>query len=337
MKRNHRKKVVVMGGGTGIFPVISALKHMDVHITSVVAVSDSGGSTGKIRDEFGFQPVGDLRQSLAALAENEVGDWITKVLLYRFSKGTGLVGHNLGNLILTALQDMTGDTTQALEIAEKMFRLKGRVIPVTRDNVNLEIHYQDGTTKVGEHELDSETTQPKHIKKVALIPHAKLNPVARRALLQADFIIIGPGDYYASLMATLVPEGIKDTFAKTKAQVMYISNLMTRVTQTDGMTATDHVTGIEKAIGRPLDYILINDQAIPTEALALYEKEKEYPVQDDLGADPRVVRQSLLSTTLKTKSTHDIAHRSLLRHDGNKLSTVLLGVIDPETRSERSA
>src|SRR5690606_5785486 len=103
-------------------------------ICSVVAVSDSGGSTGRIRDEFGFQPVGDLRQSLAALAGDEAGAWIQKLLLYRFQKGEGLVGHNLGNLILTALQDMTGDTTQAMEIAEKIFRLEGTVIPVTREN-----------------------------------------------------------------------------------------------------------------------------------------------------------------------------------------------------------
>lgn len=334
MKRNHRKKVVVMGGGTGIFPVISALKQMEVHITSVVAVSDSGGSTGRIRDEFGFQPVGDLRQSLAALAENEVGDWITKVLLYRFNKGTGLVGHNLGNLILTALQDMTGDTTQALEIAEKMFRLKGRVVPVTRDNVNLEIHYNDGSKEIGEHVLDENKTQPKQIAKVNLVPHAQLNPVAKKALLQADLIIIGPGDYYASLMATLVPEGIKEAFTKTKAKVMYISNLMTRVTQTDGMTASDHVQGIEKALGRKLDYILLNDEMIPTATLKLYEAEKEYPVVDDMDGDTRVIRQPLLSPSVVVKNVTDIAHRSLLRHDGNKLREVLpriVGPSEPET------
>jgi uncharacterized cofD-like protein len=315
-------QVVVMGGGTGTFPVISALKHFPVKISTIICVSDSGGSTGRIRDEFGFQPVGDLRQSLAALAENKGEDWIRKILLYRFAKGKGLEGHNLGNLILTALQDMTGDTSKALEIMERVFRLEGRVIPVTKDLVNLKIDYADGSSAVGEHILDEATKQPKVIADIELVPHATLNPLAGEAIEQADVIIIGPGDYYASLMAVLVTEGSQAAFARTKAKIVYVSNLMTRLTQTHHMTAADHVKGIEAKLGRPVDVIMINNQQIPAHVLELYELESEFPVVDDLGDDPRVVRQGLVSESLAEKAAHDTAHRSLLRHDQTKLITI---------------
>ncbi|CAN5301193.1 hypothetical protein BH10PAT2_BH10PAT2_0800 [soil metagenome] len=319
------KKIVVMGGGTGTFPVVSGLKHCsDCEIDSVIAVSDSGGSTGKIRDEFGFQPVGDLRQALAALAESSNEEWIRKILLYRFDKGTGLQGHNLGNLILTALQDMTGDTTQSLEIAEKIFRLEGRVIPVTKDNVNLEIKYTNGEVKVGEHVLDEKQEEKLKIMQVRLVPHATINPAAKDAIEAADMVIIGPGDYYASLMATLIPDGIKETFHKSSAKIVYVLNLMTRFTQTLDMSAKDHVAGIEAAIGKPIDVIVINTSEIPQAILDVYAEEKEYPVEDDLANDPRVVRGEILSEKLAAVVAYDTAHRSLLRHDATKIGELLM-------------
>ena len=325
------KKVVVMGGGTGTFPVEAALKCVapsQIDLSTIIAVSDSGGSTGKIRDEFGFQPVGDLRQSLAALAERENEQWIRKILLYRFNKGIWLRGHNLGNLILTALQDMTGNTTQAMEIAEKVFRLEGKVIPVTEDNVNLQIEYEDGSVVVGEHTLDQKIKNPKRIRQIKLIPKAQISPVAAGAIINADVIIIGPGDYYASLMSTLIPDGTKQVFQKSKAKIVYIVNLMTRLTQTHGMTAADHVLGIEKAIGKSVDTILLNSEEIPSPILAWYGKEQEYPVIDDLLEDKRVVRAPLLSDEVYQQSATDTAHRSLLRHDKHKLNIALKKILD---------
>jgi len=321
------KKVIVMGAGTGIFPVVSGLKHFsDAQISSIIAVSDSGGSTGRIRDEFGFQPVGDLRQALAAFAESDGEEWIRKILLYRFTKGTGLQGHNLGNLILTALQDMTGDTTQALEIAEKVFRLDGRVIPVTKDTVNLQIEYADGSVVVGEHTLDQKQDRAKKIARVHLVPHATINPVAAEAIRDADMVIIGPGDYYASLMVTLVAEGTKETFAKTRARIVYVLNLMTRFTQTPDMTALDHVKGIETAIGRQVDVIVVNSETIPQTILDLYAHENEFPVVDDLNGDVRVVRGKILSEQLEGTVAYDTAHRSLLRHDAKKIGKLLMNL-----------
>jgi uncharacterized cofD-like protein len=322
------KKVVVMGGGSGTFPVISALKHLNVDISSIIAVSDSGGSTGRIRDEFGFQPVGDLRQSLAALAESQGEEWIRKILLYRFSKGEGLKGHNLGNLILTALQDMTGDTALALEIAEKVFRLEGTVIPVTNENVNLKINYDDGSSVIGEHILDEKVLKDiKRIISVELTPSAKLNPKAAEAIKTANLVAIGPGDYYASIMATLAADDIPTTFKQSTAKVVYTLNLMTRLTQTPNMTAFDHVKGIEAAIGRKVDYIIVNSTSISEPALAIYAKEHEFPVVDDLGKDPRVIRSDIISDSLVKTVAYDTAHRSLLRHDSQKLEPVLAELI----------
>lgn len=315
--------VVVIGGGTGTFPVISALKQQPVDLTSIIAVSDSGGSTGRIRDEFGFQPVGDLRQALAALAQDDGQEWIRKILLYRFEKGDGLKGHNLGNLILTALQDMTGDTTQALEIAEKVFRLHGEVVPATSDNVQLEITYTDGSVVVGEHTLDDDGDTAKPIQHVKLIPEATVAPKAARAIHNAKLVVIGPGDYYASLLAALLPTGMKEAFANSSAKVVYMVNLMTRLTQTNGMSARQHVSGIEAVIGKPLDFIVMNNGQIPQSILDVYAASKEFPVTDDLGEAPNIVRADLISDEVTRKLAVDTAHRSLLRHDVNKVGQVL--------------
>jgi uncharacterized cofD-like protein len=323
------KKIVVIGGGTGIFPVVAALRHTpNIDISTIVSVSDSGGSTGRIRDEFGFQPVGDLRQSLAALAEEDGEDWIRKLLLYRFAKGDGLKGHNLGNLILTALQDLTGSTSEALYRAEQIFRLKGQVIPATTENVNLKIVYQDGTSVVGEHILDEKAAQVRKIDYVELTPPAQINPYAAEAIIQADLIIIGPGDLYASLIAALAADNTSDAFNSSNAKVMYISNLMTRETQTHDMTSSDHVAVIEKSIGRPVDLILLNNQPIPEPILTHYAHENEHPIVDDLLEDTRVIRAPIISTDQFNKAANDTAHRSVLRHDSLKLQPVLSQVLN---------
>lgn len=320
-------KVVVMGGGTGIYPVVSALKELSTDIATIITASDSGGSTGRIRDEFGFPPVGDLRQSLAALAQSEGEEWIRKILLYRFDKGEGLKGHNLGNLILTALQDMTGSTTKALQIAEKVFRIEGQVIPVTEENVHLKITYQDGTEVIGEHTLDMESAHEGKIAKVSLEPSCQLNPAAAEVIANSDLIIIGPGDYYASLMAVLVADGLKEAVQQSSAKVVYAMNLMTRLTQTSDMTAVDHVKGIEEVIGKKIDFIIMNSEEIPPVILEKYAAENEHPVVDDLGNDPRVHRVPLLDDIPFQQQANDTAHRSVLRHNQAKLKQVLQSIV----------
>jgi len=321
------KKVVVIGGGTGIYPVTSALKHLNVSVSTIITVSDNGGSTGRIRDEFGFQPVGDLRQSLAALAESDGQEWIRKLLLYRFDRGNGLKGHNLGNLILTALQDMTGSTEEALQKATAIFRLEGTVIPATTANVDLKIVYQDGSEAIGEDTLDQSSNNAKKIDHVELTPPAQLNPRAATAIEEADFIIIGPGDFYGSLLPALIPTGVAEAFSKSKAEVIYIMNLMTRATQTKDMTASDHVTGIEHIIQEPVSTVLVNNQQIEPAILEQYAAHGEFPVEDDISNDARLLRAEILSDDSYIKPKDDTAHRSVLRHDSKKMIPILSAII----------
>lgn len=327
MAAKKRPRVVVMGGGTGTFWVTTALKQLPVSITTVIAVSDSGGSTGRIRDEFGFQPVGDLRQALAALANPGGQEWIKKILLYRFSKGNGLKGHNLGNLILTALQDMTGSTGQALAIAEKVFNLQGEVVPVTEQNVNLKISFTDGTTVIGEHTLDEHSKAVKTIDHISLVPKCVASQAAVDALRSAKLIIIGPGDYYASLLATLVVPGIPEALTQTRAKIIYITNLMTRRTQTHKMTASDHLEGIEKTIGRKVQFVVVNSAPIPPAIKKAYASEEEYPIVDDLPNSKRIIRAPLVYESPVQKVAADTAYRSLLRHDQKKLQTVIKSLL----------
>jgi uncharacterized cofD-like protein len=318
----------VIGGGTGIFPVTSALKHLDVAISTIVAVSDSGGSTGRIRDEFGFQPVGDLRQSLAALAENRDEAFIRKLLLYRFEKGEGLKGHNLGNLILTALQDLTGSTTEALRQAGRMFHLEGAVIPATETTVDLKITYTDGSTQIGEHILDEKPTHPKTIAKVELVPAATSNPLATATIAQADLIIVGPGDMYASLFAALLPQGMQTALKTSTAPIVYIANLMTRLTQTHNWSLNDHVTHIEQMIGRACSTVVVNSQPIPDPITTAYTAEQEFPVVDDMVEDPRILREPIIADATWQNTVSDSIQRSLLRHDSTKLQSVLRQLIE---------
>jgi len=325
MTKQHH--TITMGGGTGTYPVLKALRHLPTQITALVAASDHGGSTGRIRDEFGFVPVGDLRQSLAALTNDQSQAWISKLLLYRFERGKGLKGHNLGNLILTALQDMTQTTTQALEIAASIFRLHGKVIPITENSVELKIHYQDGSWAIGEHLLDEVSTSAKIIQRVSLIPKAKINPFAKQAIENAQVVIIGPGDYYASIMAVLVTPGVKTALKKFTGQIIYIANLMTRQTQTQGMSVSDHVRGIEKIIGRPFTKIIVNQEPIPPTILQHYLEAGDSPVVNDLKLDTRVIKADLINQTPFVTTTSDRLARSLLRHDAEKLRQVLSTLI----------
>jgi uncharacterized cofD-like protein len=329
MMQDNQKKIVVIGGGTGTSVVLSGLKKHPISLSAVITVADSGGSTGRLRDEFGFLPVGDMRQSLAALAEKEDEPWIQKLLLYRFNHGQGLEGHNLGNLILTALQDMTGSTPQAIEIAERIFNLEGSIYPVTEENVDLVVEYDDGSVIVGEHHLNRENGGGKHIKSVKLSKNAKLYSKAQKAIEEADLVVIGPGDMYASLAPNLIVDGMKEALHATHGKLVFIVNLMNSYVQTHNFKASDHVREIEKYIGRKIDYIIINEGDIPSDIKAHYEKEHEYQVIDNLDrATHRVVTDDLVGVTKVAQLPQDELKRSLLRHNEAKLTQILLSLLE---------
>ncbi|NMB56810.1 YvcK family protein [Candidatus Beckwithbacteria bacterium] len=322
-------KIVVIGGGTGTSVVISGLKQNDeLDITALISVADSGGSTGRLRDEFGFQPVGDLRQSLAALAQEKEQTWIRDLLLYRFAQGNGLKGHNLGNLILTALQDMAGSTAKALEIAESIFKLEGKIYPITETNVQLVIEYEDGTILIGEDQLNPGNSDGKKIKKISLTPKAKIYQKAAESIKNADLIVVGPGDLYASILPNFAVTGIQKAFRATNAKIVYVVNLMTCFTQTCNYKASDHVKEIANYLGKNPDYVLINSGKIPAKALKLYQESNEFPVEDDLDRkNYKVISEDFVSTVAAVKQAGDALHRSLLRHNNVKLTEKLLKIL----------
>ncbi|MGI5827921.1 MAG: gluconeogenesis factor YvcK family protein [Patescibacteria group bacterium] len=323
----NKKRIVVIGGGTGTSVVLSGLKQTGkCELSAIVVVSDSGGSTGRLRDEFGFLPVGDLRQCLAALATGEHQEEVREVLLYRFSKGNGLAGHNLGNLILTALEDLKLTPGKAIETAGQIFRIDGNVYPITEENVNLVIEYGNGLIKIGESNLDDPKLGGQKIASIKLSPRASIYNKAAQAIRQADLVILGPGDLYGSLLPNTLVRGFKTTLRQSRAQFVYIVNLMTHFSQTHGMTASSHVDEVVRYTGRKPDIIIINSSPISQSVLKRYASQKEYPVKDDLLAKNGycIVRSDCLSQIMAKPVEGDTIPRNLLRHDGQKLAKILL-------------
>ena len=326
MKQKQPKNIVVIGGGTGSSILLSGLKQFPVNLSAIVPVTDDGGSTGRLRDEFGFLPVGDIRQCLAALAsENGL---LRQMLLYRFDKGQGLTGHNLGNLILTVLEDLVGSEPEAVSEAAKIFRLKGKVLPISKKLVKLVAHYSSGKTITSEHKIEEYRLKPgETIAKMYTVPKAIINPEAKKAIEKADLIILAPGDLYNSIIANLVISGTKKAIQSSPAKLVHVVNLMTLNSQTHGFTASDHLKILQKYLNQKVDHIIINNQAIPAKIIKAYQKLKEYPVNDDLANDPRVIRKPLLANSTFKKPKTDSLKRSLLRHDSTKLAKAIIGLL----------
>jgi uncharacterized cofD-like protein len=273
-------KIVVIGGGTGSFTLLRALKDHSKSIVALVNMADDGGSTGVLRDELGVLPPGDVRQCLVALSSTpEMRDLFS----YRFEEGV-LQGHTLGNLLLTAVEKMTdGDFGKAVEMASEILRINGKVVPVTFDNIRLKMHWPDGTALSGEHVIDAGDFKHDPRKaELSLSPRARANPMALRAIEQADIVVVAPGDLYTSLGPLLIVPEVGKALQKTHAKKIYVSNLVTKKGQTDGFTVADHVAEIERfAGGHFLDYVLYNHQ-LPSASLAKrYKAENAYTVKID--------------------------------------------------------
>lgn len=328
-----KKKVVVIGGGTGSAVALAGLKkYPAIDLSAVVVVSDNGGSTGRLRDEFGFLPVGDLRQCIAALATGENEREIRQLLLYRFGQNSSLQGHNLGNLILTSLENMTGSASKAVEIASRIFRISGTVLPISEDEVNLVIHYQNGQTVIGEKYLDDSQMGGVKIDRIELDKVASIYDKAAATIAGADLVVFGPGDLYGSLLPNALVNGFTAALAANQqagGKFVYVSNLMTHYSQTHGMTARDHLAEVEKYCQRQVDVVLLNSQTIDHQTLAYYQAVADVPVLDDLDQDShrQIIRTPLLSTAQIKSNPNDPTPRSLIRHHKDKLAKTLLKLI----------
>lgn len=320
---SNSKKFVVIGGGTGTYTVLSGLKRITDQITAVVTMMDSGGSSGRLRDEFGQLPAGDVRQALVALSNDS--SVMRELFNYRYEKGEGLEGHSFGNLFLTALAEVTGGMEKALLEAGRILNIKGQVLPVTLSDSNLVAEYENGLVVKGESEIDVPKHDGKlHITKLALEPQAQPFSKTLQAISDADLIIIGPGDLYTSLIPNLVVPGVATAICNSKAKKVYIVNLMTKFGQTYDFKASNFVAEIEKYLGNCLDLVLFNSKELPTEITDRYKAENDSPVEDDLqDKGYKVIRADLLATDPIEKKPGDILQRSLIRHDSGKLAEVL--------------
>lgn len=335
MSQLEKKRIVVVGGGTGTHTVLTGLKHYQglANLTAVVAVTDSGGSTGRLRDEFGYLPVGDVRMALTALAKDDDDHemLVRKLFLHRFSTRGDVAGHNFGNLFLVALTDILGSEEAAIEAASKVLHVSGRVLPVTNTKVHLVAEYADGRKVVGEHAIDepehSVATHP--IVSLSVVPHATLNPRAEEAIRTADLIVFGPGDLYTSVLANCVVDGFKDALAKSSAKRVYVANLMTKMGQTTQMGVKEHVEELARYTGLLPHAVLVNSTPLPEDLLARYADELEYPVCTECaGLDIEVIDGDLLADEEIVRSPGDVLKRSLIRHDSHKLARMLMRMLD---------
>ncbi|MCF7815454.1 MAG: YvcK family protein [Candidatus Pacebacteria bacterium] len=335
-----KKKLVVIGGGTGTYTILSGLKHYkDIFdLTAIVAMTDSGGSTGRLRDEFGYLPVGDVRLALTALAneEDEQQELIRKLFLHRFDTEGDVSGHNFGNLFLVALTDILGSEELAIEAAARVLNICGKVIPVTHEKVHLVAEYEDGRVVVGEHDID----EPReHINspiiKLSLTSPAQITKSAAQAIRSADVVVFGPGDLYTSILANCVVRGMQEALRDTQSELIYIPNLMTKKGQTTGKGVKEHINEISRYSGRTPDYVLINDVSFSHELQNRYAKYGEYPVKQNYdGENPKIITGDFLASEEIIPKKGDVLRRSFIRHDPHKLAAVLVSVFgDKKTSS----
>lgn len=327
MDNAQDKKVVVIGGGTGTFVALSGLKKYPVHLAAIITMMDSGGSTGRLRDQLGVLPPGDLRQALVALSRSDKL-W-RDLFLYRFENGD-LEGHNFGNIFISALEKVTGSLERAVEVAATILDSSGNIIPVTFNKSELCVELSDGRIIEGETHIDEPIEQEVRapIKRAFLNPQIEANPKAIQAITEADLVIIGPGDLYTSIIPNLLVNGIAQAIDQAKGKVVFVMNLMTKYGQTTDFTATDHLADLAKYINHSIDTVIINNKKPDEEALTRYEASHEAEVEDDMKDETlAVIRADVIDTVHIEKQQADIIKRSLIRHDPDKLAQVLVSLL----------
>ncbi|RCW45690.1 MULTISPECIES: gluconeogenesis factor YvcK family protein [unclassified Halanaerobium] len=314
-KKKKLKKgpeIVAFGGGTGLSNLLRGLKKYSDNITAVVTVADDGGSSGRLRDEMGILPPGDIRNCLVALADRE--PLMEKLFQYRFQSEGQLGGHSFGNLYIAAMTEVLGDFEEAVRASSKILAIRGRVLPASNEDIKLGAHYQDRETRIGESAIPAYN---KKIEKVFLKPEtAATTPEVLEAVKNAEIILIGPGSLYTSILPNLLIKGIPESLKKSSALKIYIANVMTQPGETDGYTAADHARAIIDHVGEGLfDYIIVNGEKGSAEVMKRYEAEGAFPVKVD--------EKRLKEMNLKIIEKNLLMSDSYLRHDPDALAEVI--------------
>ena len=344
---NHRqltnKHVVTIGGGTGPFGLLSNLKHYPCAITAIVTMADSGGSSRRLMDEFGQLPFGDLRQALVALSRKGVL-W-RDIFNFRFEKNNGnhskvisseliqssaqslgqqagVTGHSLGNLIISALQEINeGNLLQALEDAQELLDTAGKVVPVTLSHATLCAELESGEVICGETEIDTRGKRNPGaltpVKRVFLDRETPSCDEALRAIKRADIIVMGPGDLYTSILPNLLVQNVSEAIHYSGAQKIYVCNLMTKRGETEAFKVSDFVRQIHHYLGGRVDRVIAHDGSFPPHLLGLYAEEAQHPVELDEATVRELVPDVIVDNFLAFPQEH------LVRHDAERLVAAL--------------
>jgi uncharacterized cofD-like protein len=310
-------KVVVLGGGTGLSVLLRGLKHYPVDITAIVTVADDGGSSGRLRRDYDMPPPGDVRNVIAALSEVE--PLVEKMFQHRFKVGDGIVGHSLGNLLLAAMHDITGDFLTGIRELSRVLNVRGQVLPAAKNSIILSAELEDGTIVQGESKIPLSN---KKIRRVFLSDE-EIEPLREsvKAIQEADLIVIGPGSLYTSILPNLLVTGISTAIREATAPRVYVCNVMTQPGETTDYTAGDHVQALIDHVGHNfIDVVIVNNETIPSEFLDLYLEEGASQVKFD--------EERLKSFGIGLVCDNIIQYGTLVRHDAKRVSDLLLGLIE---------
>jgi len=323
---NKTKKMVVIGGGTGLFTLLSGLKEYTKDITAIVSIADDGGSSGILRDELGFLPVGDIRSCLIALAESK--KLMYNFFNYRFEKGS-LAGHSVGNMLIAALTHINnGDFLKTVEQFSSILAIRGKVLPATLEKITLFARLVDGHVIKGQAEIDgykkyshiidlNKLKNRARISEVFIKPMATALPDAIKAIREANVIVLGPGSLYTSIIPNLLIKGIPEALKESKAKKVYVCNIMTQMGETDKFSASDHLNVLEGYMGTGvLTHIIINDGTAPEKLLEKYRKEYQELITPNLDSTRK----------LKVIKENFIKSSQLVRHDSEKLARIIIGI-----------
>ncbi len=313
-KLSRGAKVVAIGGGTGLSMLLRGIKKYTSNITAIVTVGDDGGSSGRLRNEMGILPPGDIRNCIAALGDDE--DLITELFQYRFKTGEGLEGHSFGNLFLTALCSITGNMVKAIKESANVLNIRGVVLPATLDDMKLGAEFEDGRVVHGESNIPEAHGQ---IKQLFTEPaNCTALPEAITAIGEADLIILGPGSLYTSVIPNLLVNGIVDAVTKAKARKIYVCNIMTQPGETTDYTVASHVNALFKHAGgrKIVDAVLVNNR-LPDNISEGYAKAGSIPVRLDMeNIAPigiEIVSQKLIQENKE----------GLVRHSSNRVARAI--------------
>jgi uncharacterized cofD-like protein len=313
---NRGPKIVVIGGGTGLSTLLRGLKVYSSNITAIVTVADDGGSSGRLRREIGVLPPGDIRNCLAALADEE--KLLTELFQYRFAAGDGLMGHSFGNLFLTAMSEITGDLEQAVAASSKVLAIRGRVLPATLSDVNLWAEMEDGRVIEGESNIPQAGGKIVNVGCIPADPPAL--PAVVKAIEEAEYIIIGPGSLYTSIIPNLLVPEIREAIASVKVPRIYVCNIMTQPGETEGYTVGDHIAAIDRISKDKLfDAVLVHRKSPSPISLERYARENSHPVYLDRHEVAQLNRRIVMANVMEEDEV-----MGYVRHDPNQLARVLL-------------